>query len=1036
VNFSGTFIRRPVLSTVVSLLILLLGAQGFASMQIRQYPEVQETTITVTTAYPGASADLIQGFITDPIAKAVSSTEDVDYVTASSMQSVSNVSVRMKLGADPDKALTEVMSKVQGVRRQLPQEAEDPVIQKGMGSSFALMYLAFASDRMTRPQLTEYLARVIQPRMATIEGVADAQILGAQNFAMRIWLDPILLASRGLTATDVSNAIRNSNFLAAPGSTESDLVAIPVETETTLKTPEAFGELPVRGAGDEVVRLRDVARIELGTDNDDVIVSFGDRKGTFIGIFPTPAANPLRTARMVTEEIPRIQADLPAGMTAFVNYDQTIFINAAVEEVFLTIAQAVLIVIIVIFVFLGSFRSVVIPIVTIPLSLVGVCFFLWLMGFSINLLTLLAMVLAIGLVVDDAIVVVENIHRHLEEGMKPLDAALKGMKEIFSAVVAMSITLAAVYAPIGFTQGLTGALFREFAFALAGAVVISGFIAVTLSPMMSAKLLRPHGHDANPSRLDRFASWVDRTFDRIAAGYARILHGVLEMRWALLGLVAIIFGTMLFLFFHTRTELAPVEDQGALMSMYNGPKYATSRYTQGFVDQFDEKIGLIAESNRRFTIVGMSRGQATAGNSGMAIWGLVPWSQRKRSAQQIQQQIQGGLSKITGIEAFVVSPPALPGAMGGLPIQYVIRSVGSPEQVFEVAEEIKARALKSGRFMVVQSSLTFDAPRARVAIDRDRAAALGVSVADIGSTLNTLLSDGYISKFDRDNRSYKIIPQVEQIHRENPEDLGRFYVRSLNGEMVPLSAVTRIDTASAPPSIEQFNQLNASIISAMPGFGMTNDEGLAALRSIAAEVMPDGFFEDFAGESRLSLQEGNSLAFAFALAVLIIYLVLAAQFESFRDPLIIMMAVPLSIFGALIPLYLGASTLNIYTQIGLITLVGLITKHGILIVQFANARRAAGVSRREAVEEAARVRLRPILMTTAAMVIGVLPLVLASGAGAASRYSIGLVVMAGMSIGTLFTLFVVPMFYTYLSHADRPVEERHPVPRPVQRAAE
>jgi multidrug efflux pump len=669
--------------------------------------------------------------------------------------------------------------------------------------------------------------------------------------------------------------------------------------------------------------------------------------------------------------------------------------------------------------------------------LVGVCFFLYVFGFSINLLTLLAMVLAIGLVVDDAIVVVENIHRHLEEGMRPLEAAIKGMKEIFSAVIAMSVTLAAVYAPIGFTQGLTGALFREFAFALAGAVVISGFIAVTLSPMMSGVLLKPHGHGAEMTRLDRFAAWIDRIFDRVSVRYNRALHAVLDQRWVLLALVGVILTTMVYLFLNTRTELAPAEDQGALMSMYTGPRYATSRYTQSFVDQFGDKIGPLPEVNRQFTIVGRGPGgAAAAGNRGMAIWGLKPWDQRDRTAAQIMQQVQGGLMKITGLEAYVFSPPALPGAMGGLPVQYVIRSIGSPQQVYEVAEEIKNRAMRSGKFMVVQSSMAFDSPRAHVQIDRDRAAALGVSVADIGSTLNILLSDGWVSKFDRDNRSYKIIPQVEDGYRANPEDMGRFYVRSVSGEMVPLSAVTKISTTAAPPSIEQFNQLNASTLSAMPMMGLTNDEGLAELRRIAADVMPDGFFEDYTGESRLSLQEGNSLAFAFALAILIIYLVLAAQFESFRDPLIIMMAVPLSIFGALIPLYLGFSTLNIYTQIGLITLIGLITKHGILIVQFANARRDEGVAKRQAIEEAARVRLRPILMTTAAMVLGCLPLVLASGAGAAARYSIGLVVMAGMSIGTLFTLFVVPMFYTYLSHGDRLAEGQRAVPRAVQRAAE
>ncbi len=1008
-SFSEIFIRRPVLATVVSLLIILLGAQGFSSMAIRQYPEVEETVVTVTTAYPGASADLIQGFITDPIAKAVSSTENVDYVSASSRQGASVVSVRMKLGSDPDAALTEVISKTQQVRRQLPTDAEDPIIVKGTGQTIALMYLAFASDRMTPPQITEFLARVIQPRMATVTGVASADILGGQNFAMRVWIDPLLLAARGLTAADVSTAIRNSNFLASPGSVENELVVVAVQTETTLQSAEAFGALPISGSGDGVVRLRDVARVELGTNNDDVRASFNGKGGVFIGIMPTPAANPLTTAETIKTILPEIQAGLPEGMTATVVYDSTVFIEESIYGVFETIAEAVLIVVVVIFLFLGSIRSVIIPVVTIPLALIGVCFVLYILGYSINLLTLLAMVLAIGLVVDDAIVVVENIHRHIQDGMKPMPAAIQGMQEIFGPVVAMTITLAAVYAPIGFTQGLTGALFREFAFALAGAVIISGFIAVTLSPMLSARLLRPH-----PPNGGGLAGRIDRIFERVSSGYGRVLAKVLDMRVAVYAAVAILLGTTAFLFLHTRSELAPAEDQGALFTIVTGPRYATSDYMEFYIKQFAEKVGTLPETQSQFSIIGNG-----GTNSAIALWRFKTWSERERSAAEIMPIVQGGLSHVTGVEAFVVNPPSLPGAGGGLPIQYVIRSIGSPSLVYEIAEQIKQKALQSGQFMVVQSSLAFDKPQATVKIDRERAAALGVSIATIGTTLNTMMSNGWVSRFDRDSRSYDIIPQADDKFRLNPESMSGYYVRSQSGAMVPLSAVTTIETKAGPVAIEQFNQLNSATISAMPGFGSTADAGLQELRKIAAEVMPDGFYEDYAGESRLAIQEGNSLAMAFGLAIIVIYLVLAAQFESFRDPLIIMVAVPLSIFGAILFLNIGLATLNIYTQVGLITLVGLITKHGILMVEFANEQRHKhGTRKREAISQAAEVRLRPILMTTAAMVLGVLPLVTATGAGAAARYSIGLVIATGMSIGTLFTLFVVPSFYMLIAKRD------------------
>ena len=1009
-NVTELFIRRPVLSIVVSLLILLMGAQGILNLAVRQYPEIDETVVTVTTVYPGASADLMQGFITTPISRAVSNAEGVDYVTSTSGLGVSRVQVNMRLNTDPDAALTEVLTRVQQVRGELPADAEDPVIQQGTGRTFALMYMAFASTRMTPQQVTEYLTRVVQPRLATIEGVGDAQILGQQTFAMRIWLDPALMASRNLTAAEIVAAIQASNFLASPGKARNQLVAYPVQTETTLSTPESFGALPLVTGPEGVVRLRDVARVELGSETYETKVTFSGRQGTFVAIFPAPAANPLDAAEAVRAAIPDIQASLPEGLTGEIVYDASRFISASVEEVFATIAEAVVIVVLVILVFLGSFRSVLIPIVTIPLSLIGVCFLLYALGYSLNTLTLLAMVLAIGLVVDDAIVVVENIHRHIEEGRTPVDAAIVGMREIFGPVVAMTVTLAAVYLPIAFTQGLTGALFREFALTLAGAVVISGVVAITLSPMMSSRLLKPGG--------GRFTKAVDRVFDRLSAAYGRRLTATLGAPWVVVFMVAVLVATTAWLYIKTPGELAPQEDQGILFSQVVPPQYATSDYTALFTDRITPLTRDIPEVSDIFAVVG-----SDGGNSAFVGWNLLPWGERERSSAELQQDIQARLSTIAGVQAFVFVPPSLPGTGGGLPVQLVLRSIGDPERVFTVAEEVRRRALASGRFIVVQNSVSYETPQARVRIDRDRAAALGVAVRDIGTTLNVLVGEGPVARFDRENRSYDIIPQVEQEDRLNPENLGDYYVRTRKGGLVPLSALVTVETRPAPAAIEQFNQLNSATLSALPLPGVSTNEGLAALEAAAREVVPPGFFLDYAGESRLAVAEGNAVAAAFLFAVIVIYLVLAAQFESFRDPLVIMMAVPLSIFGAVVPLNLGLSTINIYTQVGLITLVGLITKHGIMIVQFANLLRARGMGREAAIVEAARVRLRPILMTTAAMVLGVLPLLIASGAGAAARFSIGLVIATGMAVGTLFTLFVVPTFYLLIAHRGEPGRE-------------
>jgi len=1019
-SFSDLFIRRPVLSTVLACMILLLGFQGIFNLSIRQYPKVDETAITITTSYPGASADLIQGFISAPIARAVASTENIDYVTSSSRPSSSTVTVQMKLGSNPDVALTEVLSKVQGVRGTLPDASKDPVIVKGTGQQFAMMYISMQNPNMTKEQLTEYIERVIRPRMSTVEGVADVQIFGAQQYSMRVWIDPIRLAARGVTAAEVLAAINNSNFLSAPGNTQNEYVVSSITVRSTLQTPEAFAELPLRSTDGNVVRLRDVARVELGAENTDTRVSFNGKPGTFLAIFPTPAANPLTTAAALTKLVPQIQETLPKGMTIEVVYDATGQISASIEEVFKTIGEAVAIVVVVILLFLGSFRSVMMPIITIPLSLIGVCFLLFAVGYSINLLSLLAMVLAIGLVVDDAIVVVENIHRHMEEDhMTPMQAAFSGMREIASAIVAMTMTLAAVFAPLAFTGGLTGALFREFAVTLAGSVVLSGVIAVTITPMMSARLLKA----GTPGRFQRI---VDGIFARVEHVYERAVTGSLNYRPLTLIIVLALVGVTGFMFTKTSSELAPEEDQGFLLSLVTAPTYATSDYTETYVNQMLGLVRDIPETRAQFSAVAF--GGAT--NSAFVGFAFKDWAERKRNSKELQADITARIAKVAGVQAFVFAPPTLPGSGGGLPIALVVRSTGDSAEVYKAAEQIKNKAQASGRFIVVQNSMSYDSPQVTVTIDRDRAAALNLPIADIGRTLTLLVGGAEVAQFDRDSNSYDIIPQVPQQFRDNPEKLGEYFVRSATGEMVPLSAVVNISNNASPAAIEQFNQLNSSTISALPLPGVTTGDGLKVLEDIARESLPDTFFIDYSGQSRQEKEQGNTILIAFGAAVIVIYLVLAAQFESFRDPLIIMMAVPLSIFGAIVPLNLGLGTLNIYTQVGLITLIGLITKHGILLVEFANQQREAhGMRRRDAIIASAKVRLRPILMTTAAMALGVVPLITSSGAGAAARYSMGLVIFTGILVGTMFTLFVVPMFYTFIASKDLPHLAEKPDPR-------
>jgi hydrophobe/amphiphile efflux-1 (HAE1) family protein len=1005
-SFTDIFIRRPVLASVVSLLILLIGLSAAFNLPVRQYPELSNTTITITTTYPGANADVIKGFITVPIQQAVASAEGIDTLTSSSRQNVSTVTLNLRLNANPDRAVTDVLAKVNQVKSILPRESQDPVVVKQTGDATALMYLSFNSDVLTSSQITDYLTRVVQPKLQTINGVANAQILGGQTFAMRIWLNPEKMAALGVTPTDVRIALAANNFTSAAGQIKGDFVKTTINAQTSLDNASAFGQLIVSARGDALVRLSDISDITLGAENADSSSVFNGLKAVFVGIYSTPTANPLTVIADVRKTFPDIKAQLPPGMTADIAYDSTKFIDASIREVEKTLIEAAVIVIVVIFLFLGSLRSTLIPMVTIPLSLIGVMFALLALGYSINLLTLLALVLAIGLVVDDAIVVVENVHRHIESGSTAFDAALLGAREIATPIIAMTITLAAVYAPIGFVSGLTGALFREFAFTLAGAVVVSGVIALTLSPMMCSKLLSAQLSSG------RFVRFLDRAFEGLKRRYQRRLSRTLNYRPVT---VLVVLGTIAatgLMYTTAQKELAPEEDQGILFNLIKTPQGSNLDYLEQVTAHLDKVFDTVPEKEHVFAINGMG------GDVNQAFTGILfkPWNERHRTQQQILQQLQPKVASIAGGQIFTFGPPSLPGSTGGPPVQFVITTTADYEQLAQVLANMQQEALKSGLFIFSDTDLKFDTPQVEVKIDHDKANRLGITMQDIGSSLATLLGGNWINRFNLYGRSYQVIPQVPRDFRLAPDWINRYQVKTTSGKLVPLANVVDIRQSVQPNALTSFQQLNSAILQGVPFPGRTVGEVIDFLKDKSAEVFPEGFTFDFQGESRQYEQEGSRLVVTFAFALIVIYLVLAAQYESFRDPLIILIALPTSIFGALLPLTAGLGTVNIYTQIGLVTLIGLISKHGILMVDYANHLQAnEGLGRREAIEHAAAIRLRPILMTTAAMVIAMVPLIFASGAGAASRFAIGLVIAAGMTIGTLFTLFVTPAMYTYIA---------------------
>ena len=1015
-KFTDLFVKRPVLAIVVSLVILIAGLQAIRSLSVRQFPRTDIAVVKVTTAYVGANADLVRGFITTPLERVIASADGIDYMESSSAQGVSTITVHLKLNYDTNAALTQVQSKVAQVRNDLPPEAEAPVINlETADTQFAAIYIGFSSENLDQNQITDYLTRVVQPKLSAISGVQRADILGSRTFAMRVWLKPDRMAALGISPSQVRSALANNNSLSALGKTNGSMVSVNLVANTNLQTAEEFRQLVVKEDKGVIVRLGEIADVVLGAENYESDVRFNGQAATFMGVWVLPTANTLSVIKNVRDAIPDIRSQLPVGMKVGIPYDSTAYIQDAIREVLKTLTVTLLIVIFVIFLFLGSFRSVLIPIVAIPVSLVGAVFLMLVAGFTINLLTLLGIVLSVGLVVDDAIIIVENVERHLHLGEQPFDAALKAARELAGPIIAMTITLAAVYAPIGIQGGLTGALFREFAFTLAGAVIISGVVALTLSPMMSSRLLRAGGSDRG------FAGMINRHFEVVRKTYARLLTGTLNYRPVVFALWAIVALLIVPFYMFSQRELAPKEDQSVVFGLIQAAPNATIDQTKLFSSQVHDVYRSFPEAESIF--------QITAPNGGFGGMVTKPWSQRKKTTEQLQVEAAGKLSTIAGVRVISLIPPALPGG-GDYPVDFVIASTAEPERLTEFANQLVGKAFASGLFMFADSDLKFDQPQAEVVFDRDKVRSQGVDLGQAGSDLATMLGGNYVNRFSIQGRSYKVIPQIKRSERLTPDQLEQIYVTGAGNKLVPLSTFATLKTSTEPRELKRFQQLNAVRIQGVIPPGVSLDRALKFLEGEASRSLPKGFTIDYAGESRQLRVEGGKFLGTFLLSGILIYLVLAAQFESFRDPFIILAgSVPLALSGALLFSFLGLTTLNIYSQVGLITLVGLVSKNGILIVEFANNLQEQGKDKLHAVVEAAATRLRPILMTTAATVMGHFPLVFATGPGAGARNSIGMMLVTGMIIGSAFTLFVVPSIYVLVAKTHRAAaSEQEPGP--------
>lgn len=1009
-RFTDIFVERPVLATVVSLLIFVLGMRALFSMPVRQFPYTENAVVTVTTTYVGAAPDVVAGFITAPLENSIAQANGIDYLTSSSTQSVSTIQAYLRLNYDSNKALSEINTRVNAVLNQLPKNSQVPVITIDVGQTINAMYLSFYSSVLPRNNVTDYLIRVVRPKLQAVNGVQTAEILGGRPFAMRAWLDTAKLSAYQLTAADVAAALAQNDIISAIGRTNGQMTTLNLTAATGLSSVEGFKNLIIKAKNGALIRLRDVARVELGAQSYNSTVRFNNESSVYVGIKVAPTANVLNVIAGIRDIFPGILKALPRGIEGKIVYDSTKFINSSIAEVTKSLIEALVIVTLVIFIFLGTIRSVIIPILAIPLSLIGAFAIMQILHYSTNLLTLLALVLAIGLVVDDAIIVVENVQRHIEDGMSPLAAAIRGARELANPIIAITVVLIAVYLPIGFMGGLTGALFTEFAFTLAGAVAISAIIALTLSPMMCSRFLNPTNHKS------QFLIFVDHQFARLHRGYEKWLKHSLDNLSVTAVFAGLILISIFYLYATSKTELAPQEDQGIIIASLTAEPNATIDQTEIYADQMFKAFKSFPETDAVFSIIG-------SGGLNNAIAGMIlkPWDERNRTSNQLQPLVQDKLNDIAGGKVAAFQLPPLPGARG-LPIQFVIQTTDSFDRLNQVASELVKRAYASGQFLYVDSDLKIDKAQASLEIDRNKAADLGLTMQNIADALGAALGGNYINYFSLDGRSYQVIPQVTRNQRLNASQLMRYYITTASGASIPLSTIAHIKPLIVPESLNHFQQLNSATISAVALPGISLGSALTKLQNLVNPILPQGYAIDYSGQSRQFMQEGAALILTFFFALIIIYLSLAALFESFKDPLTILISVPMSICGAMIFVSLGIhhTSLNIYSEVGLVTLIGLISKHGILIVQFANDLQKEGKNKREAVEMAASIRLRPILMTTAAMVLGVVPLILASGAGAVSRQNIGVVIASGISIGTLFTLFVVPAMYMFLAEKHRP----------------
>jgi multidrug efflux pump len=1005
------FVRRPVLSTVLSLLIVLVGVVSYTRLTIREYPNIDEPTVSVSTSYRGASAEIIETQVTQILENSIAGIEGIEIISSTSRQERSNISVRFRPDVDPDVAASDVRDRVSRVRGRMPDEIDEPIIAKVEADAQPIMYLSLTSQRHNPLELTDFADRFIADRVQNVTGVAEVRILGQRQYAMRIWLDRARMAAYGVTVQEMETALAAQNVEIPSGRIESNSREFTVLSQTSLTTPEQFQQIVVKDVNGFAVRMRDLAKVELGAREERNAAWFTGRPSVTIGIVKQATANPLDVSSGIRAALPGITEDLPDGMAIATSYDTSIFIDRSITAVYTTIAEAVVLVVLIIFLFLRSLRATLIPLVTIPVSLIGAFALMYAFGFTVNTLTLLSMVLAIGLVVDDAIVVLENVHRHVEDGMEPNKAAIRGINEIAFAVVAMTLTLVAVYAPMAFSTGRTGKLFVEFALTLAGAVLVSGFVALTLTPMMCAKLLRRHESHG------RLYNWLESAFEALAGGYRRSLRAALSLRPVVVLLAVVVAGASYFFFTGLRSELAPVEDRGTITAIGVAPEGATLSFTADYARRVEDYFKGVQEVETYLVIVGFP--DVTRA---IAFARLKPWEQRERKQQNIVTEINRGLSQIPGIRLFATNPPSLGGGgANSKPVEFVLRSAEPYTAIKGYVDQLLAEVAGSPALTNLESNLILDKPQLKVSIDRQRAADLGVGVDVIGRTLETLLGGRQVTRFNMNGEQYDVVIQVEGQDRNTPQALQTIYLMGRGGQTVQLSSLVSIEENVAPKELIRFNQLRSATITAVPGPGHSLGDALGVLEQAAAKVLPATVQIDYGGQSREFRQSGSSILIVFLLALFFIYLVLAAQFESFIDPLVIMVSVPLSLTGALAALYFTGGTMNVYSQIGLITLVGLITKHGILILEFTNQLREEGKEMVDALVEAAELRLRPILMTTGAMVLGAAPLAFASGAGAESRSQIGWVIVGGMSFGTVLTLYVVPVAYTYLARAKRSV---------------